>query len=384
MIESIYISNFKSLGNVTLKLDKLTCLIGINGAGKSSVLQAVDFIAQLMHGRLDEWLAARDWSAAGLVSSFQRGGNIAVGCIFRTSSGHRLGWVATFNKTTLCCTTELVHVLGIGSNLEELIFKVERQKFRIAERPAEDIAFTYQGSLLSILKDSELTLELLEFRDALRGIQSLELLAPHLLRKRARTTDRTIGTGGEKLSAYLGTLSSATRATLLTQLQRFYPQLVDFKVSSLRSGWKKLTVIEQFAGRKLETDAAHLNDGLLRVLAVLTQAQAASGHAMILLDEIENGINQEVMEILVQVLTESPHQLLVTTHSPLLLNFLDDDQARQAVQFVYKSPAGETRIRPFFEIPRISDKLHSMGPGDAFVDTDLRQLTDECLALDAA
>ena len=67
----------------------------------------------------------------------------------------------------------------------------------------------------------------------------------------------------------------------------------------------------------------------------------------------------------------------------LLLNFLDDEQARQAVQFVYKSPAGETRIRPFFEIPRISDKLRSMGPGDAFVDTDLRQLTDECLALDA-
>jgi len=72
----------------------------------------------------------------------------------------------------------------------------------------------------------------------------------------------------------------------------------------------------------------------------------------------------------------------VTTHSPLILNFLDDDVARKAVQFIYKAPLGETRIRPFFDIPRINDKLRTMGPGDAFVDTDLRQLTEECLELD--
>ena len=167
---------------------------------------------------------------------------------------------------------------------------------------------------------------------------------------------------------------------MIEQLQRFYPNLVDFKVSSLRSGWKKLTVLEQFSQQMLETDAAHLNDGLLRILAVLTQA--ASDQSLILLDEIENGINQEVIETLVDTLVASPHQLLVTTHSPLILNYLDDDVARGAVQFIYKAPLGETRVRPFFKIPRINDKLRTMGPGDAFVDTDLKQLTKECLKLD--
>jgi hypothetical protein len=52
------------------------------------------------------------------------------------------------------------------------------------------------------------------------------------------------------------------------------------------------------------------------------------------------------------------------------------------VQLLYKTPAGETRIRPFFAIPRIAAKLEAMGPGDAFVDTDLRALTQECIALD--
>ena len=375
MIESIYVTNFKSLGKVELKLEKFTCLIGMNGAGKSTVLQAIDFISQLMIGRVDEWLDARGWSVADLNCKLRKESNIHIGVEFKTSAGKALTWVGAFNRSQLRCTEEIIQL-----DNKEKIFRVANQKYSIADRPWQNIAFTYQGSLLSALKDSELTEELLEFRNAIQQIKSLELLSPQLLRKRARSAEKGIGAGGEKLSAYLDTLTESTHAALVGQLRRFYPGLVDFKVSSLRSGWKQLSVVEQFSQQKLETDAAHMNDGLLRILAVLTQA--ASERSLILLDEIENGINQEVIEILVDTLVESQHQLLVTTHSPLILNFLDDDVARKAVQFVYKAPLGETRIRPFFEIPRINDKLRSMGPGDAFVDTDLRQLTEECLQLD--
>ena len=98
--------------------------------------------------------------------------------------------------------------------------------------------------------------------------------------------------------------------------------------------------------------------------------------------KIENGINQEIIEKLVDTLVARPQQILVTTHSPLILNFLDDDLARESVQFIYKSPQGESHIRRFFEIPRIGEKLSYMGPGDAFVDTNLEALTEECIELD--
>ena len=103
---------------------------------------------------------------------------------------------------------------------------------------------------------------------------------------------------------------------------------------------------------------------------------------LLLLDELENGINQEIVETLVDTLLQSPQQLLVTTHSPLLLNYLPDDVAREAVQFLYKTPQGETRRRSFFSIPRMAAKLEAMGPGDAFVDTDLRVLAQECMEMD--
>jgi predicted ATPase len=375
MIDLILIRNFKSLADVKLKLGKFTCLIGMNGSGKSTVLQAVDFISQLMIGRIDEWLAARSWKSADLNCKVRKESNIAIGIQYTTTSGKRLRWTAQFNRTRLQCTRET-----IKDEQSATLFQLKDQTYFIGDNESRDISFNYQGSLLSALKDSELTTELLELRNALQNIKSLELLSPQLLRKRSRNTDKDIGAGGEKLSAYLDTLPAHTRQALSEKIRAFYPGFVEFKVVSMRSGIKKLMVIEEFDGHKLETEATHLNDGLLRILAMLTQT--ASNRSLILLDEIENGINQEIIEVLVDTLVHTPHQVLVTTHSPLILNFMTDDIARESVKFLYKSTHGETRIRPFFSVHRISEKLSSMGPGDAFVDTDLRQLARECMTLD--
>lgn len=379
MIKSIRIVNFKSLGDVTLRLDKFNCLIGMNGAGKSTVLQAIDFLSQLMLGDVSGWLEQRGWSIGDLNCKVRKELNITFHVSFQTTSGDTLTWSGVFNRTLLRCTVEVITDQARFKSVDKY-FRTDGQSFSVGGKSSQPVNFEYEGSLLSGLKDSELPEQVLEFRNALRQIRSLELLSPHLLRKSARSSDHDIGAGGEKLSAYLDNIKGERKESLIVLLKRFYPALMDFKVVSQRSGWKKLSVFEQFGSQKLETEASHMNDGLLRILAVLTQAD--SDRSLILLDEIENGINQEIVETLVETLVDSHQQMLVTTHSPLILNYLDDDLARQAVQFIYKTPEGESRIRPFFDIPRIGEKLSVMGPGDAFVDTDLKLLTQECIELD--
>lgn len=76
MIKSVYIDNFKSLVDFRIELAKFTCLIGLNGAGKSTVLQAMDFLAQLVSGDLDEWLKLRQWDSADLNSKLTTKSNI--------------------------------------------------------------------------------------------------------------------------------------------------------------------------------------------------------------------------------------------------------------------------------------------------------------------
>lgn len=386
MIEFVSITNFKSLAEVHIPLGQFNCLVGMNGAGKSTVLQALDFLSQLMRGDISGWLERRQWKASDLNCKLRRERNIGFEVCFRTSTGAKLYWWGVFNRTDLRCSHERVTLISEAESGAQdmpcvaLPLQLVRQNFRLDDRPEQRIAFAYQGSILSALKDAELSEPLLELRNALRSVRSLELLSPHLLRKTARASEHDIGAGGEKLSAYLDNIKGEAKTRLVALLQKFYPALVDFKITSQRSGWKKLSVFEQFGEQRLETEALHLNDGLLRILAVLTQADA--GRSMLLLDELENGINQEMVETLVDTLLQSPQQLLVTTHSPLLLNYLPDDVARRAVLLAYKTPAGETRIRRFFDVPRMAAKLQGMGPGDAFVDTDLKLLTQECMALD--
>lgn len=378
MIKSVRVVNFKSLAEVTLRLGHFNCLVGMNGAGKSTVLQALDFLSQLMRGDVQGWLDRRGWSAADLKCKLRRESNITFNVTFEPSTGGKLTWVGVFNRSDLRCSQE--HAYLGASDSAGILLRSSGQAFHLEGKTSQSIAFEYQGSILSALKDSELPLPLMEFRDALRRVRSLELLSPHLLRKSARASEHDIGAGGEKLSAYLDNIKGKRKIALVALLQKFYPALVDFKITSQRSGWKKLSVFEQFGEQTLETDALHLNDGLLRILAVLTQAE--SDRSLLLLDELENGINQEIVETLVDTLLQSPQQLLVTTHSPLLLNYLPDDVAREAVKFLYKTHQGETRCRSFFSVPRMAVKLDAMGPGDVFVDTDLRLLAQECIEMD--
>ena len=100
-----------------------------------------------------------------------------------------------------------------------------------------------------------------------------------------------------------------------------------------------------------------------------------------MLDEIENGINLELVEYLMDSLVEAQPQVLVTTHSPLILNYLDDSTAVGGVSYLYKSSDGITRSIRFFDIPSMRKKLEVMGPGEVYEDTELSTLTVEIKAL---
>ncbi|NIG21256.1 AAA family ATPase [Pantoea sp. Al-1710] len=385
MIRTIAIRNFKSLVDISINLQKFNCFVGMNSAGKSTILQAIDFISEQMHGELYTWLDARGWEPKDLHSRTSSS-KTSLQTIFLEvvfdMNGQSLVWQGHFNRVYMRMTRENI---SIDDNM---YLEVLDGKYRTHDRSYEPIPFEYRGSILSALKDNVIAEEIVHFRDALKNIRSLELLSPHLLRKRSRSELKPsgVGIGGEKLSGYLDTLTVEERKELLQILKSFYPQIVGLRTSTLKGGWKRLIVTERFSDSNedvivCETDAGQLNDGLLRILAVMAQVESKES-SLLLLDEIENGINPQIIEKLVDALVTAKTQVIVTTHSPMILNYLEDDVARKGVQFVYKSPQGHTRIRPFFSIDRINEKLEVMGPGEAFIDTDLQLLTLDNIALD--
>jgi predicted ATPase len=409
-IKSIKVDNFKSLVNFELSLAKFNCIVGLNGSGKSTVLQFFDFLSQQFRGDLSGWLKQRQWETSDLNSKLTRRQNInfEVSLVQDSTDGIEIEliWSASFNRQTLRCTTEqvLYQKSNAPTTRKNWLLKVQEGSYyiwklkddtkEITDSPitvtsfdqrherilSGEIPFDYQGSVVSQIKESQLPKKLLELKRFFVDLHALDLLAPELLRQRTRDAGNSLGLGGEKLSAFLHEIGEAKRVDIQAKLAKVYPRFRHLDILSLRSGWKSLTVQEQFGDAIVKTEARHVADGFLRMLAVF--AQLSKEQSFLLLDEIENGVNPELIEFLIDELVGASPQILITTHSPMVLNYLEDDVAIEGVIYIYKNQIGATQAIRLFDLPRMREKLTVMGAGEVYEDTLLTQLNAEILGAD--
>ncbi len=381
MLKSIKIKNFKSLKDTQITFTKNSFLIGMNGSGKTTVLQAIDFLSAISSGEVEEWLDARGWSKKDLTFYGSKKSLIEFEVIFELQEQIYF-WVLSFNSSNLRCTSEMLFKKNRDNTKMPEILYVRNGYYQINKGKKERITFKYKGSILSVLETSLLKDDLNSIHSFFNEIHSAELLSPILMKKRAREAKNDIGLGGERLSAFLNALDKDKKEQLQKALKDFFPYINSFETKSLRSGWKTLSLVEKHNNKIIETDSMHLSDGVLRILAILSQLLTTE--SVLIFDEIEDGINQEFVEKLVDTLLESPHQTIVATHSPLLLNYLDDEVAKESILFVYKTKDGSTKVGNFFEIiakyQEISEHEYDLfGAGEIMQRVNLLELTDKLL-----
>ena len=73
MIKQFKVTNFKSLHKTKIDLSKNTFFIGINGSGKTTILQAIDFLSVIADGKVEEWLDRRGWQKQEKTRQKRRG-----------------------------------------------------------------------------------------------------------------------------------------------------------------------------------------------------------------------------------------------------------------------------------------------------------------------
>ena len=109
----------------------------------------------------------------------------------------------------------------------------------------------------------------------------------------------------------------------------------------------------------LTIPAAEVSDGAMFLTAFLVLAHWQFSNVL-LIEEPETGLHPERIETVVKLLRQlttgelgyPPRQIILTTHSPLLLNFVDPKEVR-----IFQRGDGEgTRVTPMDKIPDI-DRL---------------------------
>lgn len=391
MITQFRINHFKSLmmkKPVTLN-PGLNLMIGLNSSGKSTFLQAIDFVSALPRfGGYRSWLDKRGWEAKDLACRVKSGPRsrsmplIEFEAVYEEPGDHLpYQWSGAFSVGEGRCETEkLNHGAWRYEYAKKGEFYVVKDTDFIDAKPAiNPLSFHYEGSFFSIFESEKIQ----GFRKLASNCYSLDLLSPQQMRAHVRRrSEAGVGTGGELLGHALLDLSESEAEKLAVVMRRFHPVYESFDVKKQRGGSVRFSINEKFADgiSRLETEATHISDGLLRLIAIIVSTMRCRGGTL-LIDELEDGLNPEVMEPLLHYLAyDAGCQTIVTTHSPILLSYLNDEQAHQAVKLLFKDEAGMSRCVPFFDLPTTKKMLDTLYPGEVMLQCDLNNLSEEACA----
>jgi predicted ATPase len=156
---------------------------------------------------------------------------------------------------------------------------------------------------------------------------------------------RHIGLMGEELAAFLNTLKSLDPRQFKgveKSLQMIVPSVTGIDVVVNNLGEVDLWLTEG----SLRLPARVVSEGTLRVLGLLALTGAKDPPSLVGFEEPENGIHprrvRDVAELLKTRSQSGDSQLVVTTHSPVLLDLLPSESL-----FICRKEGGLTTIKPF-------------------------------------
>ena len=374
MITRIKVRNFKSLADFEItNLSKFTCLIGLNGSGKTTLLQFLDFVRALLQGRIKEWFEQNKWNASDIIT-FSSDKRIVEFEIDVTDSGDTQTWFARFNIQEMRCTKESLVIKRQDQTTADIAFYSESKLKLYGNDYPLPPNFKQQGSIFSILHPLPATPAAI-FASKTFGVLDPASIAQSTQTK-AKLKNVEVKSDGYGLVGFISKLTEKQQSDLFEKLHEFYPAVKNHKIRKQHFGWKNLLLNEI---ENAFFDASHLSYGTLRLLLILSQYY--SENECLFFDEIENGINQELVEKLLDVLQNfNGKQVLVTTHSALVLNYLTDEAAKESVVLLFKDPVGHTHAVKFFEIPKIAKQIEFMAPGQIMSQTNLIELSSNLAA----
>lgn len=370
----IEISGFKALGGFRMELaEDLTLLIGMNGSGKSSVLQALGFARYLAEGRAQAFFDERGWDRQDMrFRSNPRGKGtvVAIGIVFDSPWG-KLRWDIQWGLMTGGLYQERIRHRVDENQVDELLVFTQKDGGRI--NTDEVPALIFPGSLMAAVPSSAYSGAngeiLLAVRNWARGIRSLELLAPQYMKGTGRLSPNELGIRGDRLSGFLASLSQDQKSRIVQRLGRIYP-IRELTTVKKRAGWIDLRVAEFYESLS-DVAASHMSDGFMRLLALCALPELGDSVSLVLLDEIEDGIEPHILTRVVDLIrNETQAQIVATSHSPLLLNSLSVENVR----LVTRTAEGRTLATNAENLQTFKEGSEYFGVGEMWANVDLDTL----------
>jgi predicted ATPase len=193
--------------------------------------------------------------------------------------------------------------------------------------------------------------------------------APATLREYSQLGAVRMGEQGENFAAVVGSIleSEDLHRAYLSWLQQLTPtELDDVTILTGALGEPMFAIREN--GQTMP--APVLSDGTLRFAAIAAAFFQPDMPDVITIEEIENGIHTNRLRLLIELLksqsTADGPQGFATTHSPVVLAWLDESDYETTFFCKRDEETGASIIKPLSEIPHLVDLVKRGSLGELF------------------
>jgi len=373
MITRLYASNYRSIGEgLDLRLGPLTVLVGPNGSGKSNIIDVFQFLHDCVNTTLSDAVATRQgfgglsrWSpgkphvidlaidyAIGATPAFW---GISLAHCDQKKDNYEWDYQVFREFASFAVLSESSPRPGLdeflrsqdGRDLPESLFANEGTYcyFRTMDNARP-------GSITRalVVADSRLALRgVHEAKSLLAEIRRIAIysLFPNTLRAAQNPNPvKPMLSSGDNWASTLKALNKKDRgAELSAALKKITGDIDDYRV--VQAGGY---VIPEFRhGKGIWRGAALESDGTLRIAAMLTALFQEPAPSLIGFEEPELAVHPGALPILYDYLVEASErsQIVITTHSPELMDLFDIDCIR-----VVERRNGVTTVAPVEERQR--------------------------------
>ena len=410
MITSLRLINFKNFADETLRLGPFTVIVGANASGKSNIRDAFRFLrgiglnytlAEIMGGNAEAmWNPIR--GTANEVARFGYGGftleveskptsefrplntriinySIEIDRIDQNQGRFQVIGESLQANSETSYTSELITTdLLVGNGTEStLSIKFPADGTNIdGWKPDQPILRRITPYFLETLNPGgqrNLGADLLQalgcslsLSGEFRGMKFLEL-SPDLMRQPTFPEVDLLGAHGENLPAVLKAICSDTarRNVLTSWLRELTPMDVEDLAFPPDPSGRVHLYLRETNGRQISAYSA--SDGTLRFLGMLAALLSEDEDGLLFIEEIDNGIHPSRLWLLIELIEKQTAkggiQVIATTHSPDVLNFINDSTFEN-ISVVYRDEhSADAVIRSVSELPNARELRRTQGLG---------------------
>ena len=367
MLTKLRAKNYKSLEDVTTPLRPLTVFVDPNNAGKSDILDCLLFLQELLE------LGAPSVHSRGGFQYLVWGGDlkrqieIELDAQIRDGSGseHLITYQVEIagGPRHYAISREICSTRIDGEKRRLLEFPIEQDRVGVWDQTGRQIANwssskTGRQLHLSDCKDPTRYPILSALAEAMHDWAFHNFVPSRMEQPGPAKKALRLQKEGENISSVLHTFQSEwgeSFAEVEELLKTAVPEM-ERLLTLPEEGQTYLAIEEQ--GFPLRIPSWAMSDGTLRFLGQLVALLSPNPPTLACFEEPENCIHPGLLELVVDVFKSASRkiQVLVTTHSPDLLNFLASEEL-----MIVEKQGGKTRCREARDIAGVKEALKTLG-----------------------